>query len=40
MYAETLMKNLVDYQSEEAFIQMRWGTDLTGKMSSKSLSLK
>ena len=24
MCAETLMKNLVDYQSEEALISMRW----------------
>jgi len=24
MYAENLLKNLVDYQSEESLIQLRW----------------
>ena len=29
MYAENLLKNLVDYQSEEAFVQMRWNNPAT-----------
>ena len=39
MVAETLMKNLVDYQSEEAMIAMRWQNPATGKIM-KNQSLK
>jgi hypothetical protein len=40
MYAENLLKNLSEYQSEEAFVSMRWTNPAALKAKGHSSGLK